>query len=147
MVMQRWDPFAELRQMQETMNRMWRNFGLWPDVDASREHWTVPLDVLQEGDNIVVRASLPGVKPEDIEVTIENDLLTIKGQTSVERETREDSYLMRERRTGAFHRSLRLPDTVDTEKAESRYEHGVLTITFPKLEARKARHIKINVAK
>ncbi len=147
MVMQRWDPFAELRQMQETMNRMWRNFGLWPDADAGREYWTVPLDVLQEGDNIVVRASLPGVKPEDIEVTIENDLLTIKGQTSVERETREDSYLMRERRTGAFHRSLRLPDTVDTEKAESRYEHGVLTITFPKLEARKARQIKINVAK
>jgi HSP20 family protein len=111
------------------------------------ESWSVPLDVVQEGDNIIVQASLPGVNPEDVQVTIEENVLTIKGQTKMEYERKDGSYLMRERRTGSFHRSLRLPDTVDTAKAEPYYEHGVLTVTIPKAEAKKAKQLTINVGK
>lgn len=144
MVLQRWDPFTELRHMQETMNRLWRGFGY--GGEDGTESWVVPLDVIQDGDNIVVKATIPGVKPEDIHVTIENDVLTIKGETKEEFEKREGNYLMRERRTGAFHRALRLPDTVDTNRAQTGYEHGVLTITFPKLEAKKAKQLTIKVS-
>ncbi|MCI0440788.1 MAG: Hsp20/alpha crystallin family protein [Chloroflexi bacterium] len=142
MVMQRWDPFNELRQMQDTMNRLWRGYGVRDGEDVM-ESWAVPLDVVQEGDNILVRASMPGIKPEDINVTLENDVLTIKGETRSETEKTEGNYLLRERRSGAFHRSLRLPDTVDTEKADTKYENGVLTVTFPKIEAKKAKRLEV----
>ena len=89
---------------------------------------------------------MPGVAPSDIHVSIEDDVLTIKGETASHFENSEGSYLMRERRNGSFHRSLRLPDTVDHDKAEPHYEHGVLTITLPKAEAKKAKHFEVKVA-
>ena len=145
MVMQRWDPLGDLRRMDETINRLWRGIGGRDTAVEGIESWAVPLDVVQEGDNIVVRASLPGIKPEDVGVSIEDDVLTIKAQSSEEHETKEGDYLMKERRSGSFHRSLRLPDTVDTEKVESTYKNGVLSITFPKQEAKKARRIEVEV--
>ncbi len=145
MGLQRWDPFAELRRMDQTIDRLWRGFGSTGSAEGGLERWGVPLDVVQEGDNIIIHASLPGVGPESIQVTIEDDVLTIRGETASERETKEGSYLMRERRSGSFHRSLRLPDSVDTEKAESSYEHGVLSITFPKQEAKKAKRIEVGI--
>ena len=145
MVMQRWDPLGDLRRMDETINRLWRGIGGRDTAVEGIESWAVPLDVVQEGDNIVVRASLPGIKPEDVGVSIEDDVLTIKAQSSEEHETKEGDYLMKERRSGSFHRSLRLPDTVDTEKVVSTYKNGVLSITFPKQEAKKARRIEVEV--
>jgi HSP20 family protein len=103
----------------------------------------IPLDVVQEGDNIVVKASVPGVNPEDIDVSIENDVLTIKGQTKEEREHQGGNYLMREQRSGSFYRALRLPDTVDSDQAQPHYEHGVLSITFPRMESKKAKRLQI----
>ncbi len=110
------------------------------------ENWAIPLDVVQEGDNIIVKASVPGVNPEDIDVSIENDVLTIKGQTKEEREHQEGNYLMRERRSGSFYRALRLPDTLDSDQAQPHYEHGVLSITFPRMESKKARRLQISGA-
>jgi HSP20 family protein len=144
MVLQRWDPFNELRQMQNTMNRLWRGFGGGTEAQEM-ETWAVPLDVLQEGDNFIVRASIPGVNPDDIQVSIEDNVLTIRAQSAYESEHKEGNYLMRERRTGSFHRALRLPDTVDTDQAHPFYEHGVLTITIPKAEAKKAKQLKVSV--
>ena len=145
MVLRRWEPFNELRRMQDSLDQFWRGFppigGGGPELGS----WAIPLDVMQEGDEIVVHASLPGVNPEDISVSIDNDVLTIRGQTAGERERREGNFLMRERHTGSFHRALRLPDTLDTEKAEPRYDNGVLTIAFPKLAARQARQLKVQV--
>ena len=85
--------------------------------NGEMEGWAIPLDVVQEGDNIVVHASLPGVNPSDLNVSIESDVLTIRGQTASDSQRQEGNYLMRERHTGSFHRSLRLPDTLDVEKA------------------------------
>src|ERR671917_49582 len=143
MVLRRWEPFRELRQMQENMDRMWRSFGQEGGEAGNVENWAIPLDVVQQEDNIIVKASVPGVKPEDIDVSIENDVLTIKGQTREEREHQEGNYLMRERRSGSFYRALRLPDTLDSDQAQSHYEHGVLSITFPRLESKRARRLQI----
>ncbi len=147
MLIRRWDPFNELRRMQENMDHLWR--GVAPSDSAREmESWAIPLDVMQEGDEIVVHASLPGVNPEEMNVSIENDVLTIRGESAGElQERKEGNYLMRERRTGSFHRSLRLPDTLDTGKAQPRYENGVLTIAFPKLEAKQAKQFKVSVVK
>jgi HSP20 family protein len=98
---------------------------------------------VQDGDNVVVRASLPGVSPDDISVDIEDGVLTISSDAASENEKGEDAYLLRERRSGSFHRSLRLPDTVDANGGESSYELGVVTVTFPKVEAKKARRIEV----
>ena len=152
MVVNRWDPFRELRPLREirrvedTVDRVWRGLGAHavgtaPD-DAS---WAIPLDVVRDGDNVVAHASLPGVKPEDISVTIDDSVLTISGHTETEADGTQGKYLVRERRTGTFQRSLRLSDSIDAENAESSYEAGVLTITLPKLEAKKAKQLSITV--
>ena len=144
MVLQRLDPVAELRRMDNVMNRFWRSYpGL--GSPARPQGWAVPLDVRQEGDSITIDASVPGVDPERISATVEDGVLTIKGQTAAETEQKDERYFLRERRAGAFHRSVRLPDTVDTERAESTYENGVLSITFPKQESKKAKSLPINV--
>ena len=126
MLVRRWEPFAELGRTHRAMDRLWREFdyNLYPIRDGS-EWWSVPVDVVREGDSIAVRASVPGVKPDEIDVTIDDGVLTIKGETTAEEEKKETNYLMRERRTGSFYRALRLPDTVDVDKANSHYEGGV----------------------
>jgi HSP20 family protein len=143
MVLRRWEPFRELRQMQGNLDRLWRDLGHGGGDEGDVESWAIPLDVVQEGDNIVVKASVPGVNPEDIDVSIENDVLTIKGHTKEEREHQEGNYLMREQRSGSFYRALRLPDTVDSDKAQPHYENGVLSITFPRMESKKAKRLQI----
>ena len=145
MVLQRWDPFVEMRSMEDAINRMWRGLGQRPAEANGGEHWHIPLDVVEEGDDLVVHASLPGVEPSDIEVNVEDGVLTIDAKTATENETTKGGYLLRERRSGSYHRALRLPDTVDEAKAESSYDKGVLTIKFAKQEAKKARRLEIKV--
>ena len=151
MILQRWDPFAEMRRFHHTFNRDTFNRRAWGFPTASTSafdrRWHIPLDAVEEGDNLVLRASVPGVKPEDIEVTIEDGVLSIKTESKEETEGKEGGYLMRERRSGSFHRSVRLPESVDPDKAESGYENGVLTITLPKTEAKKAKRLEIAVGK
>lgn len=130
--------------MQEAVNRLWGGTGSPPET-AGMERWSIPLDVMEEGDNIVIHASLPGVKREDIQVAIYDDILTIRGHTNGERERKEGKYLLRERSMGTFHRSLQLPDTVDADKATASHKDDVLTTSFPKVEAKKARELKIGI--
>ena len=151
-MLQRRSPFGELRNMQDNMDRMWRRFGVFHngafhnEEGGGFEAWAAPLDVVADGDDFVVRASMPGVAPDNIQVSIEDNVLTIRGETASHFDSAEGSYLMRERRTGSFHRSLRLPDTVDQDKAEPCYEHGVLTVTLPKAVAKRARQFEVRVA-
>jgi len=142
MVMQRWDPLRELRQMDETMNRLWRGFGGAP---ASTEDWNIALDVVQRPDQIVVKASIPGVKPEAIELAIEDNILTLRADRKPDFEDEKSVYLVQERPTGSFYRALRLPETVDSNKVQSTYENGVLTIVLPKAEEKKKKQIKIQI--
>ena len=142
MTMQRRDPFADFRRVDDLVSRF---FGGAPRVAAApfAERRDFPMDVIREGDALIVRASLPGVSPDEIGVTIEDGLLTIEGETAGETEKREGEYLLRERRSGRFRRALRLPGSVDADKASPRYENGVLTISLPKREEKKARRLEI----
>ena len=136
MLIERWDPFSELR----------RSFGRQSmGLSARAESWRIPLDVVRDGESVIVEASLPGVKPADISVTIDDNVLRIAGHTGADDERSDGTYLLSERRTGSFQRSVRLPDSVDAEKAHTRYEAGVLTVTLPKLDAKKARQLTIEV--
>ena len=137
MTMRRWDPFADFRRADDILNRFFG--GAARGAAASAERWDFPMDVLRDGDDLIVRASLPGVSPDEIGVTIEDGLLTIEGET----EKGEGEYLLRERRFGRFHRALRLPGSVDADKASPRCENGVLTISLPKREEKKARRLEI----
>ncbi len=146
MALQRWDPFAEMHRFNGYFSHRPPRFPV-SGHGAIKNSWYIPLDAVEEGDDLLVRASVPGVNPEDIEVTIEDGILSIKGETKDEHEVKNGEYLMRERRSGAFHRSVRLPDTVDADKAETGYANGVLTIKLPKVEAKKAKRLEVAVQK
>ena len=146
MLLKRWDPLFELGRMHHNMDRIWR--GVPFAVDGRETgRWSIPLDAVEEGEKLVVRASLPGISPDDIKVTVEDGVLSINGRSKVEEERKEGGYLMRERRTGSFHRSLRLPDTADVDNAETIYDNGVLTITFGKVESKRAKHLTVTTGK
>jgi len=144
MVLQSWNPYRELRQMEDTMNRLWRGFG-GPSGREGAEDWNILLDVLEQGDNFIVVASLPGVNPDEIDVAVEENVLTLRAERKPEAAGEESRYLVRERPVGSFFRALRLPATVDTDKIESYYENGVLTITLPKAEEKKKKQIQVKV--
>lgn len=142
MVMERRYRSNGFRHMDEAVKRFWRSRA--PRAASYNiESWAIPLDVVQDDDSIVVTASLPGLEADGIDVSVEDGLLTIKGETKNETEETDGSYVIRERRSGKFHRSLRLPDSVDVEQVEPRYVDGVLTIKLPKIEAKKAKRIQI----
>ncbi len=143
MAIERWSPFSDIRRFDEVFNRLWRGAN---GLQETSEAWSIPLDVTRAGDEVVVKASLPGVKKEDVDVTIEDNVLTIRAELASEGEKEEAGYLLRERRAGSFYRAVRLPETVDSENATSSYGDGVLTINLPKLEEKKARKLAITSA-
>ena len=143
MAIQKWNPYRELKQMEDTMDRIWR-FGGLPTFSEGTEDWNILIDVMQKEDDIIVSASIPGIKPQDIDVAIEDNVLTIRAERKSEAEEGV-TYLINERPIGSFFRALRLPDTVDAEKIESSYSNGVLTITMPKAEEKKKKQIQIKV--
>ena len=151
MVLQRRYPLLELRR---TYNRLYQprfafHTAITPTNGAGGREWSIPLDIVQEDDKYVVRASLPGIDPENIEVSIDHGVLTIKGRTEAQAEdqAKDGNYMLLERQSGSFIRSLRLPDTVDADQAKPKFDNGVLTITLPKLESKKAKHLTVTVGK
>lgn len=145
MVLQRWDPFRDLRQMEDTVNRMWHGFGGRLAYWEGAEDWNILLDIIQKPESILVKASLPGVDPEAIDLSIEDNVLILKAERKAEPEDKDSRYLLQERPAGSFYRAIRLPDAVDTSKIQSCYENGVLSIELPKAEERKKKQIKIQV--
>ena len=145
MLLKRWESFVGLRSLDQDFDRI-RAHALRPRYLRpifQTEHSLV--DVYQDADSLKVRASLPGIKPEDVDVSITDRTLTIKGETKSEQEGKETEYLHREHYAGVFHRTVNLPDYVDTEKAGASYENGVLTVTLPKREETKPKVLKVAV--
>ena len=144
MSMQRWDPVTEMRRLQNRMSRLWgrQPFSMFEFDEA--EAWSVPLDVREQDGQVIVEASVPGADPENLDVSIEDGVLTIKGETKSEREEKtEEGYLLKERHEGSFYRAVRLPESVDPEHAQSNYDNGVLRITLPKMPEKQPRKIKV----
>jgi HSP20 family protein len=141
----RWDPVRDMMSLREAMDRLFEESfvhprGMLAPVEGAA---TLALDVFESDDDVTVRASIPGVNPDDIDISVTGDVLTIKGETSEEREEKQGNYHLRERRYGAFQRSVNLPAPVNTDKAEAEFKNGVLTLTLPKVEEVKPKSIKI----
>ena len=140
----RWDPFSDLRTtmdrlFDEGFSRPWR---VIPSVEYRES--TFPVEVSETEGEIEVKASLPGVKPDEVEITVNNDVLTIKAEHKEETvEDKKRDYYRREIRYGAMQRSLSLPVSVDSDKAEARFENGVLALRLPKADAVRPKQIKV----
>ncbi len=143
----RWDPAADFAAMRSLMDRVFE--GSFPRLVPFRNGSedlgpaNLNLDVLETGDSFVIKAAIPGVDPKDVEITVEDDVLTIKGEFEHKEEANEENYLRREIRYGAFQRQLRLPPTVDADHAQATFEHGMLRLSLPKKPEARARSIKI----
>lgn len=139
----RWDPFREAITLREAMDRLFEDtFVPARRREAAEERvYRLPLDAYVTPNEIVVLASMPGIKPEDVEITIEGDTLTIKGERPAPLENVD--YVMRERPYGKFQRILNINVPVDADKAEAKYENGLLTLTIPKAEAARPKTIQV----
>ena len=139
-------PFGELLSLRQAMDRLFedsfvRPIGWSPSALDAR---TLPVDVSMSADELVVEAQLPGLKPDDVEITLENGTLTIRGETAEDREERKDDYLVREIRRGAFSRSITLPNGLQADNVSASFENGTLTLRIPKAEEVKPRQIRIS---
>lgn len=141
MVLTRLEQYNELRRM-EALNRM-RRWSVGGDSEDAAENWSMPLDVVRCEDDFAIYATLPGVDPAHIEVSVEDNVLTIRATTLSDYQHQDQDYLMHERRAGSFYRALRLPDTVDVNNIKPVYKNGVLKLTIPQLESKKARRLEV----
>ena len=141
----RWDPFRDLNVLQERMNRLFEDAGrgLRTDEPASTTLWSPAVDIYETESEIVVKAEVPGVDRKDIQLHLENNVLTIRGERKFQKETKEDNYHRIERSYGGFSRSFSIPTTVDEEKIHADYKDGVLKVNLPKKEAAKPKQIQI----
>jgi HSP20 family protein len=131
--------------LRQVMDRLLEDAFVMPRGGEGGQGWNGPaLNVYEEGDQLFVEAQLPGIKPDDLDINVEQGVLTISGQTKAEQERKERNYFVREHRTGRFSRSLRLPATYNADAVSASFEHGVLRLVFPKSEAAKPRRIQIN---
>jgi HSP20 family protein len=145
MAIERWQPFSELMSLRQAMDRLFEDSFIRPSraLTAFGEVTVPALDVYQTPNEVVVKATLPGVKSEDVSIDISGETLTIKGETKAEQEIKKEDYLYQERRYGAFSRSVVLPGELKTDKAEATMEDGVLTLSIPKAEEVKPKAIKV----
>lgn len=141
----RWHPFGELTHFGRAMDRLFdeSRFRPWRPLAWEGVTTYVPVDVYETEDQLVFKASLPGLKPEDVDVSITDGVLTIKGETRGEEEERKPNYYRQERRFGAFRRAFTLPKDIEADKAEAVVEDGVLTLSIPKSEAAKPKTVKV----
>ncbi|MDI6716915.1 MAG: Hsp20/alpha crystallin family protein [Actinomycetota bacterium] len=144
MALSRWDPWKELMRMQEELSRTFeRVFG--PER-ARVTFWVPDVDIYEKDNNIIVRMDLPEVKPEDVEVSVIDNMLRVKGERKRAEEVREENYYRMERQYGAFERTIDLPVAVKTEEIEATYHDGVLEVALPKAEEKKIKEIKVKAA-
>jgi len=145
MAIERWQPFSELMSLRQAMDRLFEDRFVRPPraVSALGEVAAPALDVYQTPTEIVVKAALPGLKPEDVNIDITGETLEIKGERKAEQEIKKDDYLYQERRYGAYSRSVVLPSGLKTDKAEATMEDGILTLTIPKVEEVKPKKISV----
>jgi HSP20 family protein len=138
----RYEPFGRSMSLRHVMDRLLEDAFVMPGTGASLGRPS--MDLFEENDNLIVEAHLPGMKPDDISVSVENGVLTISGEAKAEEERKERNYLLREKRSGRFTRSLHLPSTYAPDPSDARFEHGELRLVFPKAESAKPRRIQIS---
>jgi HSP20 family protein len=147
MAIVRWDPFRELDVMQDRMRRLFGDAYRQVDDDVMRRGvWVPPVDIFDSGSHeLVIKAELPDMSKDEIEITVENNTLTLHGEKRMDSSVKEEQYHRVERAYGSFSRSFSLPPTVDASKVKADYRNGVLTITLPLREEAKPKQIQVQV--
>jgi len=142
----RWDPYRDVVTLRERMNRLFDDaFSSREQGDLTAGTWSPSVDIHEKDKELVLTAEIPGVKEEDVDVEIEDNVLTLRGKKEFEKETKEDDYHRIERSYGSFYRSFTLPTNVDQDKIEANFDDGLLRITMPKKPELKPK--KVNVLK
>ena len=139
----RWEPFQELISLRDAMDRLFEESIIRPRGLLESFTEGLAVDMYQTKDEVVVKAAVPGVKPEDIDVSVSGDVLTIKGEFKQEENIEKENYIRSERRFGSFSRSLPLPVPVNVDKATAEFDAGVLKLVLPKAEEVKPKTIEI----
>ena len=148
MALIRWEPARELQSIQHEVNRLFGTFFDAPitaSAGVASRSWIPAMDLVEEKDEYVLHADLPGVSEKDVKIELEDNVLSISGTRKSEHETRKDGYYRVERASGSFSRSLTLPKGVDPESIRAEFENGVLEVRIPKPEERKPRRVEIGV--
>jgi HSP20 family protein len=147
MAIEGWDSFREAISLREAMNALLQDSFVRPgSTPANAGHIPLPLDICETEHDFVVHAALAGVKPDDVQVTVHGDTLTIRADSKASEEKKGEQWHLRERRHGTYQRSVSLATPVDSEKAQAQFEHGVLTLRLPKAESALPRQIKVTSA-
>jgi len=142
----RWDPFQNLATLQEQVNRLFEApFAGRHGEGSSLTSWAPAVDIYETENELVIKADLPDINEKDLDVRVENNMLTIRGERKFEQKVKEENYLRIERTYGTFSRSFSLPTTVSTESIQAEYKNGVLTVQLPKRAESKPRQVKVNV--
>ena len=129
----RWDPFQEILNLRRTVDRLFDNVST-DSAWTQSVTWGLAVDVVENKDDFIVKASVPGIKPEDLDISYASDTLTIKGEVKTENDVEENQYHLRERRYGSFSRSISLPTKIKDDAIEASYQNGVLSLRLPKAE-------------
>src|ERR1700720_2637918 len=145
-VLTRWEPFREFSTLQDRMNRLFRETqGNSQDESLTTSGFAPAVDVYEDEHNVTLKIEVPGIDEKDIDVRVENNILTVHGERKIEKEEKEENYRRIERQYGSFSRTFTLPNTVDTESVSADYEKGVLKIKLAKKAEAKPKQIKVNV--
>ncbi len=146
MAIVRWEPFREMMALEDRLNRLFQR-GLGPVREQeSLQAWAPPVDIYENEKEIVLKADLPEVKPEDVDIRMENNILTLRGERRFEKDVKEENYHRVERNYGSFRRTFTLPATVDADNIDARYENGVLRVILPKREEARPKQIRVKAA-
>jgi len=147
-VLTRFEPFREFSTLQDRMSRLFRESFSDPGRDESlvASSFAPAVDVYEDEHNVTLKIEVPGIEEKDIDIRVENNLLTVHGERKIEKEEKEENYRRVERQYGSFTRTFTLPNTVDTDNVQATYDKGVLKITLPKKAEAKPKQIKVNVS-
>jgi len=143
----RWDPFQELNLITNRMNRLFQDTWGQGSTDESltTSSFVPPVDIYEDEQNLTLKIEFPGIEQKDIDVRLENNTLTVRGERKFEKEEKEENFHRLERRYGSFYRAFTLPNTVDADSVKADYDNGVLKVTLAKKAEAKPKQIKVNV--
>ena len=148
MTNERWDPSRDMVSLRDAVNFLFQESYVQPTSGARPERAAttvaLPLDITEGENDFILTASLPGIKPEDVQTTVLGDTVMIKAESNANGEQKGENWLLRERRFGSFQRSVNLGTPINADKASAEFEHGVLTLTLPKSEQARPKQIKLN---
>lgn len=142
----RWEPFRSALNLQDQMNRLFGEVFDRSHQQSNLTTWAPPVDIYENEHELVVKAELPGIDPKDLDIRVENNILTIRGERKFDEKVNENNCLRVERAYGSFSRSFSLANTVNSEAIKADYQNGLLTLTIPKREEAKPKQIKVNVS-